>query len=59
MLVFGIDIPLVEIIITLVIIIFLLLIESIVLIFLITKEMNKSKKLAALLTDKDGQRLFY
>jgi len=49
MLVFGIDIPLVEIIITLVIIIFLLLIESIVLIFLITKEMNKSKKLAALL----------
>jgi len=49
MLVFGMDIPLVEIVIGLAIITILLLVESIVLVFLITKEMNKSKKLTALL----------
>ena len=49
MLVFGTDIPLVELVIGLAIIIILLLVESIVLVFLITKEMNKSKKLTALL----------
>jgi len=43
------DIPLVEIVIGLAIITILLLVESIVLVFLITKEMNKSKKLTALL----------
>lgn len=46
MLVFGIDIPLVEIILTLGIIMFLLLIECIVIISLLIKQLNKVKSLS-------------
>jgi hypothetical protein len=49
MLVFGIDIPLVEVIFALAIIIFILLVESIVIISLLIKQMNKSKKLGSLI----------
>ena len=49
MLVFGIDIPLVEVIFALAIIIFILLVESIVIISLLIKQMNKSKKLGTLI----------
>ena len=48
MLVFGIDIPLVEVIFVLCIIIFLLLVESIVVISLLMKQMNKTNKLGDL-----------
>jgi len=48
MLVFGVDIPLVEVIFALAIIIFLILIESIVVIAMLIKQMNKSKKLSEL-----------
>ena len=50
MLVFGIDIPLVEIIFTLAIIMFILLVESVILIILMTKHMSKTKKISALIT---------
>jgi hypothetical protein len=49
MLVFGIDVPLVEVIFALAIIIFILLVESIVIISLLIKQMNKSKKLGTLI----------
>jgi hypothetical protein len=49
MLVFGIDVPLVEVIFALAIIIFILLVESIVIISLLIKQMNKSKKLGSLI----------
>jgi len=48
MLVFGVDIPLVEVIFALAIIIFLILVESIVVIAMLLKQMNKSKKLSEL-----------
>jgi len=48
MLVFGVDVPLLEVILILTIILFLLLIESIVVIFLMVKQMNKSRKLTEL-----------
>jgi len=49
MLVFGVDIPLVEVVFTLVIIVFIILIEAIVAISLLISHMNKSKKLAEIL----------
>ena len=48
MLVFGIDIPLVEVLFVLGIIIGILLVESIVVISLLSKQMNKTNKLASL-----------
>ena len=48
MLVFGIDIPLVEIIFTLALIMFILLVESVILIILMTKHMSKTKKISNL-----------
>jgi hypothetical protein len=48
MLVFGIDIPLVEVLFVLGIIIGILLVESIVVISLLIKQMNKTNKLASL-----------
>tara|TARA_B100000315_G_C14427825_1_gene518709 strand:+ start:542 stop:754 length:213 start_codon:yes stop_codon:yes gene_type:complete len=47
--VFGVDIPLVEIIFTMSIIIFILLVESIVVVMVLLKQMNKSKKTQELL----------
>lgn len=47
MLVFGIDVPIVEILFVLVIVIFFLLIESVVIVILLLKQVNKSKKLAS------------
>jgi predicted PurR-regulated permease PerM len=49
MLVFGIDIPLVEVIFVLCIVIFLLLIEAIVVISLLMKQMHKTNKLGDLI----------
>ena len=49
MLVFGVDIPLVEVIFVLCIIIFLLLIEAIVVISLLMKQMHKTNKLGDLI----------
>tara|TARA_Y100000310_G_scaffold316956_1_gene369279 strand:+ start:799 stop:1017 length:219 start_codon:yes stop_codon:yes gene_type:complete len=49
MIVFGVDIPLVEIIFTMSIIIFILLVESIVVVMVLLKQMNKSKKTQELL----------
>ncbi|MBU0460429.1 MAG: hypothetical protein KKH52_05125 [Nanoarchaeota archaeon] len=46
MLVFGVDIPLVEIILTLGVIMFILLIEGIVIISLLIKQLNKVKDLS-------------
>jgi len=48
MLVFGIEVPLVEIIFILAVIMFILLIEMIVVISLLLKEMNKTKHLSEL-----------
>jgi len=49
MLVFGIDIPLVEVIIGFMIISFIILVEVIVIISLLVKQMNKTKKLLSLI----------
>ena len=49
MIVFGVDIPLVEIIFTMSIIIFILLIESIIVVMVLIKQMNKTKKTHELL----------
>jgi predicted PurR-regulated permease PerM len=49
MLVFGVDIPLVEVIFVLCIIIFLLLVEAIVVISLLMKQMHKTNKLGDLI----------
>jgi len=56
MLVFGIDIPLVEVILALAIILFLLLIEAIVVIALMVKQLNKTKNLSEL-TEKMTEAL--
>ncbi|MAG73143.1 hypothetical protein CL620_02435 [archaeon] len=49
MLVFGIDVPLVEIILVFAIIMFILLVEAIIVIGMLMSQMNKTKKLAGLL----------
>ena len=49
MLVFGLDIPLVEVIFALALIIFILLIEAVIVIGLLLKQMNKTKKLSELM----------
>ncbi len=49
MLAFGVDVPLVEIIFALALIIFVLLIETIVIISLLMKQMHKSKELSHLI----------
>ena len=49
MIVFGIDIPLVEIIFTLAVIMFILFIESLFIIMMLVKQMNKTKKMVELL----------
>jgi len=48
MLVFGIDVPLVEVVFALAIIMFLLLVESIIVISLLVKQLNKTKTLGEL-----------
>jgi len=48
MLVFGVDIPLIEVILAFAIIIFLLLIEAIVVISILVKQLSKTKKLGEL-----------
>ncbi len=48
MLVFGIDVPLIEIIIGLVIVIFIILVESIIVVSLMIKQLNKTRKLIGL-----------
>ena len=49
MLVFGIDIPLVEIIFTLAVIMFILFIESVFIIMMLVKQMNKTKQMGELI----------
>ena len=49
MLAFGVDVPLIEIVFALALIIFILLIETIVILSLLMKQMNKSKELARLI----------
>ena len=49
MLVFGIDIPLIEVVIALGIVSFILLVESIVIVILLIKQTHKSKKLVELI----------
>ncbi len=46
MLVFGVDIPLVEVILVMAIIIFILLIETIIVLSLLVTQLNKAKKLS-------------
>ncbi len=48
MIVFGIDIPLVEVLLALAIIVFLLLAEAIIVLALLLRQMNKTKKLSEL-----------
>ena len=49
MLVFGIDIPLVEVILVFALIIFIILLEAIVIIAMMVKQLNKTKKLGDLI----------
>ena len=49
MLVFGVDIPLVEVLIALVIITFVILVESAIIVSLLIKQSNKTRKLAELM----------
>ncbi len=49
MIVFGIDIPLVEIIFTLAVIMFILFIESVFIIMMLVKQMNKTKQMGELI----------
>ncbi len=49
MLVFGVDVPLIEIVIGLVVVIFIMLAEAIIVVSLLMKQLNKSKKLAELI----------
>ncbi|MEK6938177.1 MAG: hypothetical protein AABX04_03990 [Nanoarchaeota archaeon] len=49
MLVFGVDVPLIEVILALAIILFLLLVEAIVVIALLIKQLQKTKKLGELM----------
>ncbi len=49
MLVFGIDVPLIEIIFAMAIILFLLLVESIVVVSLLARQMGKTKRLSELI----------
>ncbi|HIJ10929.1 TPA: hypothetical protein HA278_02625 [Candidatus Woesearchaeota archaeon] len=51
MLIFGVDVPLVEIILVFAIILFILLVEAIVIIGMLISQMNKTKKLSSLLDD--------
>ncbi|MBI4983501.1 hypothetical protein HZC32_02555 [Candidatus Woesearchaeota archaeon] len=48
MLVFGIDIPLIEVILVFAVIMFILLIEAIIIISILVRHLNKTKKLAEL-----------
>lgn len=50
MLIFGVDVPLVEIILTFAILIFLLFVETVVVLILLVQQMNKTRKLGDLLT---------
>jgi len=49
MLVFGVDVPLVEVVITLSIIVFIILIEAIIVIGILIKQSNKSRQLTDLI----------
>ena len=57
MLVFGIDVPLIEVILALAIVMFLLLVESIVIISLLVKHLNKTKRLGDLVEKLSGTLL--
>ena len=49
MLLFGIDVPLVELVLAFVIVLFLVLVEAIIIISLLVKQLNKTKKLGDLI----------
>ena len=49
MLVFGIDIPLVEVLIALVLVAFVILVESAIIVSLLIKQLNKTRKLSELM----------
>ena len=49
MLIFGIDVPLIEIVFALVLIVFIILVETIVVVILLMKNLNKTKKVSELL----------
>lgn len=51
MLVFGINIPLIELVLTFIIIIFILLIEAAVVIFMLLKQLKRTKKLSDLIVN--------
>jgi len=53
MLIFGFDIPLVEIMFTLVLVTIILLIEAVIIILLLVKQMNDVKKLTHLVENKE------
>ena len=48
MLVFGVDVPLIEIVVGIAVVMFILLAESVIVVALLIKQMNKSKKLMEL-----------
>lgn len=49
MLVFGVDVPLIEVVLVFAIIIFIILVEALVIISLLVKQTNKTRKLAELI----------
>ena len=49
MLIFGIDVPLIELILAFVVVLFLVLVEAIIIISLLVKQLNKTKKLGDLI----------
>lgn len=50
MLVFGIDVPLVEVILAFTILVFILFIETVVVLILLVRQINKTKKLSEIVT---------
>lgn len=57
MFVFGVDIPLIEIVIGILIVVFLLLMEAVVIVALLIRQMNKSKELAVLVENLSNSLL--
>jgi len=54
MLVFGVDVPLIEVILAFALVTFILLVEAVMVIVLLIKQMNKTKKLSGLVEDLSG-----
>ena len=57
MLIFGIDVPLIELILAFVIVLFLVLVEAIIIISLLVKQLSKTKKLGDLIEKLSGTLL--